>query len=361
LRKRIAPVLVAALAVLAVGAGTAGADTRTITAGPNVDPQNPPKGYPAGADVNAYFVPNVTVHEGDAVEWQLLGFHNVVIGGAAPLDVPLASKVSGAKDPAGKDFWFNGQPEIGVNPLAAFPAGDGTYDGTGLESSGLPLGDGPPPPYKVTFTKAGTYSYLCSVHTGMTGKVKVVPAAEKVPSQAEVDAAAKKQLADAIKRGNKKLKTKVTGMKVYAGHDDKKSGVAFFDYFPKTKTIKVGQRLRLAMSPGSPEVHTFTFGHENYLKERANAFFTPIMGPNGPEGFKFDSIDVYPSDPKFNKAISPTSHGNGFVNSGNLDTNPKTPPKSHVDVKFGKAGTYEFICLVHPDMQGTIVVKAKKK
>jgi plastocyanin len=361
LRKRIAPALIAALAVAAIGAGTAQAEVRTITAGPNVDPQNLPKGYPKGADINAFFTPEVTIHEGDQVEWSILGFHNVVIGGAAPLDVPLDSKVAGAKDPAGKDFWFNGQPEIGVNPLAAFPSGDGTYDGTGIESSGLPLGDGPPPPYKVTFSKAGTYSYLCSVHPHMKGKVKVVPAAEQIPSQAQVDTAAKKQLADAMKRGNKNLKTKVTGMKVYAGHDDKTSGVSFFAFFPEKKTIKVGQRLRLAMSPGSREVHSFTFGPEDYLKERASVFFTPVMGPNGPEGFKLDSIDSYPSDPKFNKAITPTSHGNGFVNSGTLDTDPKTKPKDHVDLKFGKPGTYEFICVVHPDMHGKIVVKAKKK
>ena len=55
---------------------------------------------------------------------------------------------------------------------------------------------------------------------------------------------------------------------------------------------------------------------------------------------------------------SPTSHGNGFANVGALDNNPftKTIPSSG-KIDFTTAGTYHFVCLIHPNMHGTIIVK----
>jgi plastocyanin len=50
----------------------------------------------------------------------------------------------------------------------------GSFDGTGFRSTGLVLSF--PPSllgYKMTFTKAGTYGYVCLIHPGMTGSVVV--------------------------------------------------------------------------------------------------------------------------------------------------------------------------------------------
>ena len=61
-----------------------------------------------------------------------------------------------------------------------------------------------------------------------------------------------------------------------------------------------------------------------------------------------------PSDP----ALPPytgLNHGNGFLNTGVLETNPSTPPPS-VDVTFAAAGTFRFECTIHPGMQATITV-----
>ena len=49
------------------------------------------------------------------------------------------------------------------------------------------------------------------------------------------------------------------------------------------------------------------------------------------------------------------NHGNGFLNTGVLATNPSTPPPS-VDVTFAAAGTFRFECTIHPGMQATITV-----
>ena len=51
----------------------------------------------------------------------------------------------------------------------------GTWDGTGFLSSGIIVSFPPAPlyQYKVTFSKAGTYKYVCLIHTDMQGTVKV--------------------------------------------------------------------------------------------------------------------------------------------------------------------------------------------
>ncbi|GAC1654954.1 MAG: hypothetical protein NVS4B12_27190 [Ktedonobacteraceae bacterium] len=44
---------------------------------------------------------------------------------------------------------------------------------TGLFDTSNPLGLNPSQNYAFTFTKAGTYSYYCNIHTYMTGKIIV--------------------------------------------------------------------------------------------------------------------------------------------------------------------------------------------
>jgi plastocyanin len=54
--------------------------------------------------------------------------------------------------------------------------------------------------------------------------------------------------------------------------------------------------------------------------------------------------------------ITGTNHGNGFLNSGMLDTDPHTPNPSSVRVTFTRPGTYRFECVIHPDMDATVTV-----
>ena len=69
-----------------------------------------------------------------------------------------------------------------LNPQAVMPIGGSSFDGTELASSGKSALSGPPPggdqqgppppaPYTLTFTKAGTYPYVCLVHPEMVGTV----------------------------------------------------------------------------------------------------------------------------------------------------------------------------------------------
>ncbi len=101
--------------------------------------------------------------------------------------------IAGSSDEAGNPFWFNGQPTVGFNPLAGLPQGGKTFDPTVLENSGLPL-QGPPQPYKLKFKKKGTFGYLCIVHPGMAGKVRVVGSGRRIPSARKDKRAAAREL-----------------------------------------------------------------------------------------------------------------------------------------------------------------------
>ena len=49
-----------------------------------------------------------------------------------------------------------------------------------------------------------------------------------------------------------------------------------------------------------------------------------------------------------------TNHGDGFLNSGVLDGDSKTPFPQKFTVSFSKPGTYTFFCAIHPEMVGKI-------
>ena len=52
-----------------------------------------------------------------------------------------------------------------------------------------------------------------------------------------------------------------------------------------------------------------------------------------------------------------TNHGNGFVSTGIIDRDATTPLNpGEAKITFNTAGTYSYICLIHPDMKGQIVV-----
>jgi hypothetical protein len=89
----------------------------------------------------------------------------------------------------------------------------------------------------------------------------------------------------------------------------------------------------------------------------AHGLITPVPAAAGPPTLVFSGQVAFPSDPP--PALAPydgTNHGNGYFNTGVLDGDPNSPQPPAATVKFTKAGTYGFICLIHPFMHGTVVV-----
>ena len=54
---------------------------------------------------------------------------------------------------------------------------------------------------------------------------------------------------------------------------------------------------------------------------------------------------------------TPTTHGNGFLNSGDPPQHGIPAGPHCFTVTFPAAGTFAYICMVHPEMQGTITVQ----
>ena len=348
--------MVAVAAATLVPAAAAHGATRTVIAGP------PGKvaGTPKDGDTNQFFRKTVKVHVGDKVKWQFKGFHTVTIpakGKQPPpfiADDPSGAKIAGVNDAAGSPFWFNGQPRLTANPLGAFPQGGKSYNGKKLVSSGAPLAPGAPKPYTVKFTKKGSYSYYCTIHVGQKGTVKVVGKGKAIPSNKANAKAAKKEYAKVAKRLIADAKfAGPPGNAVEAGHDTIETTI--FRFFPATKSVPVGTTVTFAMSPKTTEAHTISFGPADYLKGVADTFIGP--DPNNAQGLPVvNPIAAFPSDVPTLPAYDGTNHGNGFLSGGIIDRDAVTPGGGTTQITFSKAGTYSYICLIHPDMKGQIVV-----
>jgi plastocyanin len=335
-------------AVIASGAlpASAGARSHLVWAGGTSSWQKSLRSH-LQAEVNDFFPHQVTIHQGDTVEWQgmWIGFHSIDVpqkGGAdLPFILPTNTTASGLTDFAGNPFWFNGQPNLAFNPRLFAASGGNTYDGSARADSGLPVGR--PAPFKLTFTKPGTYLYYCDLHYGMGGIVVVAPRSTKLPTQAqEVGQIAAQQSRDA-KIAKALARTRFNGG-VSVGISGKYS-VEVLAMFPQTLHVPTGATVTFATPTTTGEIHTATFGPSNYLKPLG----TSISNPTPP------ATVVYPSSQRGPIEV-PGTHGNGFANSGALDRGDHAPLGAQAKFTFTAPGTYSYVCLLHPFMHGTIVV-----
>jgi plastocyanin len=356
MRTRIA---VAASAAIAVALpATADAATKVVDAG---TPRSDQRSFrPYDADVNAFFPSAVTIRVGDSVRFRPSGFHNVDIPakGERPLPtfMPNGQKVAGAVDAAGAPYWFNGLDVIGPNGADFAPGSWGknvSYNGTRRVQSGAPTGPRTKP-MTVRFTKTGTVTYFCDIHPGMKGTVRVRGRSAKVPS-ARADARAKKdQVARALRRAKQAAAVRPADDTTVLLGSAAPGGVESFRFFPSRLKVNVGDAVTFRMSRNSYEAHTATTGPGS--PEDRDSFLGKLFGSL--EGPAPDPAAVYPSDPPSGAAqLTPTSHGNGFYNSGVLDSVKASPLPESNTVRIAEAGTYTFYCVIHPFMKGTVVAE----
>ena len=355
MRRTAWPLAAAAAFAVACTPAVADAASKTVIAGP------PGKiaGLPKGADFNAFFPSSIKIVKGDTVNFEFRGFHTVTFAkGTPPSLFGINGKVAGQNDAAGNPFWFNGADRAILDSTAAGPIGDGKVDKKATDSSGLPL-DEKTPPYKASFAKTGSFTYVCLVHPDMKGKVTVLNKGRRSPSKRSDAARVAKQVAKLVKTAKKLNAYKGPGgTNVRAGNDTK--NVSMFKYFPADLTVKAGQTVTWHMTKGKNEIHTITFGPEDYLKPIGDTFIAPdpASPPNGPPTLVVNPLATYPSDPPTGvPAYDGANHGNGFLNSGIIDDDSRTPFGKQYQATFTKAGTFGYICLVHgKDMGGKVTV-----
>jgi plastocyanin len=122
-------------------------------------------------EIYDYFPKNLSIQEGDQVIWTTTFFHQVILSPGQPApEFVVPTPVEGQE-----------LPNLVVSPEVVFPITPaGEFDGTEFFSSGLmgTLGGSLPggTAFALTFSKAGSYDYVCSTHLplGMEGKITVV-------------------------------------------------------------------------------------------------------------------------------------------------------------------------------------------
>src|SRR3954447_287392 len=305
-----------------------------------------------GADVNAYFPNKITIHRGDKVKFTAPnGLHSVQFpakGRAASLLVSPGAPIAGIRDAAGLPYWFNGRPDLELTPsLLDVAFGKSlSYDGRQDLQSGLPFTRRP---LTVKFTKTGTFTYFCNVHSGMKGKVTVVGPGSKIPSAKKDAQAVKKQVARALKEA-KQLQTALLPKDTIQLGNGGRSGVEILAMYPGAMTVPVGTLLTFQMSRFSVAAHTATTGPGDPLREPDS--FLGRMSASVRATPPFDQQGVYPSDARGDPAfLTPMLHGNGFWSTGFMDRSDATPRPKTFQVKIVAPGTYNFYCLLHPFMK----------
>jgi len=347
----------AAALALAVPAA-AGAATKSVNMG---TPPSVAKAMQAtGADANAFFPSSVAIHVGDSIMFVPVGFHTAHILGKSGKPttpfIPTGKMIAGVNDELGLPFWFNGRPELGSNPKVFGPGKLGktvVTDGTKEIQSGAPLSR-KPKPMIVKFTKPGLFAYVCDIHPGMKAAVRVVAKSTPVPSAAADAKRVKLQAAKALAVAKTFKNVKAPANTVDVGLSGR-GGVSFFGFAPDKLTVPVGTLVTFRMASGDFETHTATTGPGNPEKD-PKSYLGKLAGSL--EGPNADQKALYPSDvPVAPAALTPASHGNGFWNSGAMDSVAASPLGNQNQVRFAAAGTYEYYCMIHPFMHATITVQ----
>jgi plastocyanin len=332
-----------AIAIPAIGA--------SITARGSV--AGPVPGYKA-AETQAFYPKVITIHAGDRVRFTVNGFHTVTFvpnGAATPGIIgPTGGNAAAANDPAGAPYWWGGKvPQFAFNLPALGRSKRLVVTGRSVVSSGLPTGRTFTPTF--TFPKPGVYKYHCIPHPGMTGTVRVLPRAKRVPTataQARQGAAQLKADQAALVARIRRLTKNPAANTVLVGIGTRRG--SWLGFAPKRLSVRAGTAVTFRWD-GTNEIHTVTFG-PRADRDRLAAGFANVTQPLPAEA-------QYPSDPPGAPVVvTPTAHGNGLVNSGVIfdPTAPDRVPGSPSTwtVTFPTAGTYDYICIVHPDMQVTV-------
>ena len=402
--------------VLAVPVGAVTGPT-TVTA----DQQS---AVPAGRlwGFNDFFPRTVTVQTGTDIQFNNQGFHTFTV---------LAAGTSAWQDEHANGLALDDTDDTGLNPngtthaelnqpalnptsltcgSAATPC---AFDGHSVVSSGAPAG--PPAPFFVHVSAApGTYVFVCRIHAGMTGKLKVVAADAPVPTQAQVDKQVAKQVKhdlagawaadraaehetaklnetsfwaawrakhDAVKRDRDggwvaDLKAEHDAfwhhwkssrtLFVIAGTSSRDGKVALLEFFPRNLDARPGDKvLFVPKSPNEP--HTVTFpgdlGTEFVPFCEAGATDTAM----GPTGCNFGPPDELELDGG-NGVWHVTQPGAaGTVSDSGIIASPrlakafgaaKTDVLNHWKISLAGAapGTYTYVCQIHDGMEATITV-----
>ena len=292
---------------------------------------------------NAFFPDPLTIRVGDTVRWTIEGGHTVTfLGGqsprsALPLFVPGGPVPDGLV--AGPGFF----------PIG--PEGPASYGG-GVANSGR-LAAREDDAYALTFGRPGVFHYICLTHPGMDGTLTVLPEGAALPEtpaqaeargQAELEAllsdiragAQRVRLANAEAGGGARAHTVAAGV-------SNGSGGSALHFVPRELAVRRGDLVAWVVAdPLEPHSVTFTSGAP------APDHIEMLPQPDGTAAF-VQRPNVY-------RPVGGTTYtGQGYFNSGQLVGGARGLIAFVAQVD-APAGTYAYLCLIHPEMKATITV-----
>jgi plastocyanin len=305
-----------------------------------------------GASAFVFFPDTLRIHVGDTVHWR-----------RNTNEVHTVTFLAGTALPT-----FNVPAPPGLpsnlmrNPLIAYPVAPphGRYDGTTFATSGI---FGPDEElyevasFDLTFTRPGTYDYVCVVHGArMPGRVIVVDHDDHVPSPREVDREARRSIAElldgapaAIARANAEVPPPTqnddgtTTYHVLVGYTV--GNLDLLRFFPEELTAQPGDTVEWTFSPESMQmVHTISFLNGTPPPDDV----IPVAQDDGPPLLVVHPEIVYPQN-----ADQPLT-GDGVYSSGILRVG--NPPPSF-SLQIGDVvGPEPYSCLIHDGsgMTGTL-------
>ncbi|MFQ6026346.1 MAG: SMP-30/gluconolactonase/LRE family protein [Dehalococcoidia bacterium] len=123
-------------------------------------------------------------------------------------------------------------------------------------------------------------------------------------------------------------------------------------YFPRDVRVRAGDTVTWKLNQDD-EPHTVSF-----LSGEPRIPFAIPDPETGPPQFIFNPQASFPT--RLPGSPVETYNGTGFVGSGimlNDPPAPGAPPNNAITLVMGTPGIYEYVCLLHPTMNGTIVVE----
>ena len=390
MRRGIVIIVIALAGLPACGGGGSSSATRTALVDYNYDQ--------FASSLFAFMPLNVSVHPGDTVDFKQAwtGEPHTVTGGTAT--TALGEKISPylnhkvavpAEEPADIAALEQQLPAFfGDGPAANQTAAQPCFIDSGtLPEGGKPCKQRPQPAFngrqefynsgfvkyggnngnqfKVPIAKdatLGTYFFYCTIHgAAMSNYIHIVPKSIPIASQSAINKQTKAELDKQMKRLVKgdgeaqKGKDKPAGVDVVSGGSIAENDIPFgtlLEFYPKTFNAKVGQKVTWDL-----EGHTVSFHVPKYIPivlidkdgtVRGNPKTTDAV--NAPKAPDSNGGEQHGPPPPPTKIDAGSYDGSKFLSSGQNDN-------EWFSITFTKPGTYQYACLVHPRMIGTVVVK----
>lgn len=287
-----------------------------------------------GAEVMAYGPDPLVIRVGDTVTWSMAGPFGVMFNAGKPDLPPIVP------GPAQGDLMLG----PGVMPVGATGAVT-DFDGTRQVGSGLAFQG--PMTFSMRFTKPGLYGYLNPLLPTMRGEIVVLDAAASLPEtpatakargQATLAALVGKAQESAAHAGQVHQMLSTGNPTVFVGVQNP-YGASIDAFIGGNKTVRRGDDVVFAF--GDPTIpHTVTF----MSGATPPGFVEPRPQPAGPPQLV---IAANVAGPVGGNVYT----GTGMLNSGILEA------PGAFSVRFdAPPGSYEYLCIIHPFMKGTITV-----